>query len=89
MNQQHSDDDEPTRIGIELNRKTNEAWHEVVSRYAAIRNKAFAATEEYHKLVAKGAAPPFAALRALMEFGCTDVIISDQHLTAENIANFN
>ena len=77
------------RVGIEIIRSNDLSWRETVAKYARIKNCVSQATVMYDDLIGAGFAEPWAALKALDHHGCTDVIISDQHLTLDQISNFN
>jgi len=82
-----SDDNE--RVGIEIIRKEDHSWRETVARYARLKNLVSDATMMFDDLVSSGFAEPWAALKALDHHGCTDVIISNQHLAAGQVNRYN
>ena len=77
--------DELDRVGIEITRKPDETWENLVVRYAGLRNLIMPCLTAYHAYVEEGIDPPYAALKALSEHACTDLIIDEQHFNNRNV----
>jgi len=75
------------RVGIEIRRRESESWRDLVSRYAALKDRVSPCIIKFDELVTAGFAEPWAALKALDEHGCTDVIVDTQHIDARVIGS--
>lgn len=66
----------PERIGYIINRAPGASWRDTVVHYARHRNLISECVNLYDKLVnEEGWQEPWAALRALDQFCCADIIV--------------
>lgn len=77
--------DDPTRIGVEINRNKNETWEALIVRYATSKNLVASCLNMYNELIDRGIHEPYAALQCLAEHACTDVILDSHHVKSDTI----
>ena len=78
---------EPHRVGILIVKKGS--WRETVAHYARVKNVIPAATSMYDDLVSKGWVEPWAALRAIDQYCCADIIVNAESFEAADLVRAN
>ncbi len=73
--------EDPDRIGVMVKRRGT--WRETVEYYGAHRNLAHQCVAQYDALIDSGWVPAWAALRALDDHCCADIIVADETLPVQ------
>lgn len=76
-------DDTPDRVGIIIRR--HGTWRETVAHYGSYRDLSSECVARYDSLVLDGWVPAWAALRALDDHCCADVIMSNETMPIERV----
>jgi len=79
--------DEANRIGVSIKRYGT--WRETVVRYASYKGLIAAAVTRFDVLVAEGFAEPWAALRAIDEHCCADILVDNSSSGIERVRSVN
>ena len=78
---------DPNRIGVMVKRRGT--WRETVEFYAAHRGLGSECLAHFDKLIIDGWIPAWAALRALDDYSCTDIIVDNQASTVQKRSVLN
>lgn len=76
---------DPDRIGVMIRRRGT--WRETVAFYGSHRNLTSQCVARYDSLVLDGWQEAWAALRALDDHNCADIIISNETMLANRTIN--
>ena len=79
--------DDANRIGVSIKRYGT--WRETVARYASYKNLTALAVTRFDVLVSMGVAEPWAALRAIDEHACADIMIDNSSSGIEQQRSVN